>query len=446
VAKRALDSKVDFKPIREWVAAARQHQPGQVDAPLTTIARWPLDRTALTVTDVAELAQAFAFLHANHGVCSQAFVGGTCVASIEYRGRQIIVHIDNPALKAPHDEAHDETLDQVLDLTPDEVRTGQANRLLEQGAMLHSDIATLGVPGRTAALQDPGRPGSIKAADGQVQGVENASDHWGFARHLLGSVDAQPARFALLDWKDFSPDPTAVPFVRDWYLATSAYLASRQRWSDAAPNLFVAERLFPNDAWLLYYSGTMHEVFAGPAAQEAAQNAVRAGFEVGVLNARSELLAAEALLRRAVAADPKLAEARMKLGHVVGLLGRHDEAARELTTAAAGLRSPHMQYYAALFLGQELAATGASAEARACFEHAAALFPAAQSPLVALGALALRDGDLSGSRGPLDRLRALPPADARGEDPWWIYDLAHVLNADAMLAALRQEAPAGAAR
>ena len=64
------------------------------------------------------------------------------------------------------------------------------------------------------------------------------------------------------------------------------------------------------------------------------------------------------------------------------------------------------------------------------FESAAALFPAAQSPQLALSRLAAESGDEAGTRTLVDRLLA---AGAHDEDPWWIYHRANGRDAAGFL-------------
>ena len=58
--------------------------------------------------------------------------------------------------------------------------------------------------------------------------------------------------------------------------------------------------------------------------------------------------------------------------------------------------------------------------ARAAFERAAALRPAAQSPLLALSQLAYSRGDSGEAAALLARVAELPALD--GDDPWWTYN------------------------
>jgi len=71
------------------------------------------------------------------------------------------------------------------------------------------------------------------------------------------------------------------------------------------------------------------------------------------------------------------------------------------------------------------------------YERASTLYPRAQSPRLALSALAQRTGNRA------EALRAIEPVLGRGEvdlgdDPWWIYYRAQGRATDVLLAELRR--------
>jgi tetratricopeptide (TPR) repeat protein len=142
---------------------------------------------------------------------------------------------------------------------------------------------------------------------------------------------------------------------------------------------------------------------------------------------------AQGFLKKAVAADPNAAEARLHFGRVLGLLGRHQEAAAELSQALDAIDDPANEYYASLFLGREEEALGRYDAARRAYERAASLYPGAQSPHLALSQLAWHGADRGGA------LKALREAlAATDDDPWWTYAVVHARQADALLEELRR--------
>jgi tetratricopeptide (TPR) repeat protein len=138
---------------------------------------------------------------------------------------------------------------------------------------------------------------------------------------------------------------------------------------------------------------------------------------------------AEEALRSALELDPKLDEAALRLARVCQVTGRHEDAANLLRRIESTLNRAELRYYAALFVGRSEEALGREPEARAAFERARELFPAAQSPYLALAGVSWRAADSAAATG---AIRALPDARRMTStfDPWWMYD---VSPADSLL-------------
>jgi hypothetical protein len=97
-----------------------------------------------------------------------------------------------------------------------------------------------------------------------------------------------------------------------------------------------------------------------------------------------------------------------------------------------------LRYFVALFLGAAEEALGNDAQATASYARAAALYPTAQSPHLALSALARRRGDRTGALNALQRTFDLSKTDSERQDPWWTYHVAHGRHAEALLEELRR--------
>jgi len=126
----------------------------------------------------------------------------------------------------------------------------------------------------------------------------------------------------------------------------------------------------------------------------------------------------------------------VRLGHTLGELGRHKEAAAELRQAIDARPDKPRLYLAELFLGRAEAAIGRRDEARWHYERAASLYPNAQSPLLALSGLARQTGDRASAQRSLASLVAVN--DSEPFDPWWEFYQSHKDDADALMARMQQ--------
>ncbi len=403
--------------IEEWRKAVEQHRPGQADSAAVEIGSWPAFELELSIELVKKL-----FSRPLYELSVPRSLG--CRALADYLG-----------IKKEEDK----------------------NYWLKRGALLHSDIALLRLDKGTADplnyrtqlasinnaikkskkrqekkcwsirllsaavldLKDKGGREGAWIEDGKPV-YENEGRHMEFGRLLLDSV---------------TPNPSQDEMVKQWYIATTACGLSRGRPLYIEKHVKDAVTIFQSDAWILFYAGVVHETYATP----RYQNAPRLhGIKYSHGLKKAELDLARKFFQRAVTVNPNFAEARLRLGHVSGLLGYHDQAASELQTASVALKDPQIQYYAALFLGNELAALRRTAEARKQFEQAAALYPAAQSPLLALSELAHSDGDIRNAAIEIERAFAVAANGRRRNDPRWKYDLVPEDQAAALLLKMRK--------
>jgi hypothetical protein len=301
---------------------------------------------------------------------------------------------------------------------------GDDNYVLRRGALLHTDVAML-TTRPSGPIGAEGMPGpqqiTVWFSDGREKGLDHNASHWELARWLLDRVSPALGRDSM---------------VRTWYGATGAWMQSRD-YHDLA-HLRQARRLFPNDADILFLSGCEHEAFAGAGIQAARAAGLPAGFRFEVRSDRAELGEAERFFRRALSLNPGLTEARLRLGRVLLLRGRHKEAADELRQAYASVDDDLLRYYSALFLGAAEEALGNHERAAESYARAADLYPTAQSPHLALSALARRRGDREGALREIQRVFDLPATGPERQDPWWTYLVAQARNADRRLEELRR--------
>jgi tetratricopeptide (TPR) repeat protein len=389
--------------LQSWATAVRDHEPGKFDTSASSINDWAPVELREVVSEAKEIAQ---FLE-------------TASERLQKLARSSAVIPFDLAVTIWEDQA-------LLGLTDDEVAQGNANRILKRGALLHADIALLAPPdNRHVVTPSPLTFGDMVYlyADGVLQGIEYSGVHWTIARALLDEV---------------KPNPSQDETVRLWYRATGACLQTQHTFVYAEPLLADGRRIFPADADILLYSGSLHENYATPQVQASTGPSERAIVVAGVRSAREELRQAQRFFRQAVEHNPRLTEARIRLGRVLELSGQAQEAAAELRRASAEADNGLLHYYAELFLGQAEQALGHRDAAREAFEHAARLYPRAQSPSLALSQLARRYDDRGGALGALQLVLTLPGDERSREDPWWYYHGTHVPDASTLLRELRK--------
>jgi Flp pilus assembly protein TadD len=111
--------------------------------------------------------------------------------------------------------------------------------------------------------------------------------------------------------------------------------------------------------------------------------------------------------------------------------GKPQDAVAELKAAVTP--DPLLRYYAQMFLGAAEEALAHPDAARAAYQRAAALFPRAQSPALALSALYARRSDRGAARTAIGPVFDLPVHAEDRDDPWWHYRTVQGRNADDLL-------------
>jgi hypothetical protein len=143
---------------------------------------------------------------------------------------------------------------------------------------------------------------------------------------------------------------------------------------------------------------------------------------------------------RALSADEAVgAEAAIRAAFIWHRLGNQARALEAVDRGLAASRDPVVSYWGQLVRGRVLAATNRLADSTAAYRQAAALVPGAQTPAVALAALALVDGDRDGAEHWASTARTGTGGDAR--DPWWLYWFGDVRMLDALVASMREPRP-----
>jgi tetratricopeptide (TPR) repeat protein len=157
------------------------------------------------------------------------------------------------------------------------------------------------------------------------------------------------------------------------------------------------------------------------------------GSNPGVLPGAT-LDAARAHYEQALVFDPKLDEARLRLGRVRLLTGGAEDALPDLQRVATEARQPRQRYLARLFVGWARERLGDLDGAVAAYHACVAQGPRAQTALLALGRSLHQLGDEPGAQ------QAFASASALGApfDPWWSYGAGQPERVDDLVAQLRE--------
>lgn len=400
--------------IKAWFNAAKGHTPGQADASVLSVSAYTYETREL-LNDGMPL-----FLAALTG--------------------------------KPYDTKRNRAMEEIAFL-------GHAagKSFLKQAAVLHADVAayTERYPSKSTAARQSRTPaqrelhpgGGLSSAmrleqkdtvapllienrlllnkDGQVLGEVVSSWNWPFARSLLDLLNSRGAKERATD-----------PFVSAWYHATTAYMFASGLYGDATPHLLHAAEILPDDAPTLFDRGCYAELLGLPMHQTLLPESPIAPRDADLRIPPAERTNADAerLLRRTLAIAPTLVEARVRLARLLEQRNQHQEAARELNSALASSPSPVVAYYAHLFAGRTVQALGQIDEASRHYDAALALFPDAQSALLAVSQLALIRSDVAATLTPIEKLG--PRSAVFTADPWWQYHLCSGRDADDLLRAM----------
>jgi tetratricopeptide (TPR) repeat protein len=390
-----------------WLDAVETHAPGCSDAAVLEVSRWsPADFETL----LGNLANIAAFhMWIRQTPLDSATNARSSIESLTGTGRRVsearfIRDRDRiGAIVIQNRRFSSEDLEKIF----------KGNDTLRRGALLHADIAVF-VPGHFRQYPT--------VNDGHRQSGRLGTFHWQIGRQLLDMV---------------SPGPNDDSGSRLWYRAVTAHLFHRGNLAEVAQHLQKARQVFAGDRQVLLDSACLHLELSSPAVQAAVAELRAERAETAVETRRAELQIAERFLRETLAVAPRDAEAHYRLGYILGELGLHAAALTELRAAMDAQPDPEQRYLTELFLGREQQTLEHIDEAKRHYETAAALFPEAQSPQIALAFLARVSGDRVGA---LDALRSITERSA-GEraDPWHTFYKAHWADAEPLMREMREQ-------
>ena len=198
-----------------------------------------------------------------------------------------------------------------------------------------------------------------------------------------------------------------------------------------------AQQRFPQDPLVALALGSLHEAHAAPNALVEASAGRQGNLEKWRQEERAfRLEQALAAYRQVVALDPTLAEGHLRLGHVLLLTGKAEEADAAFARASTETGDRRWRYLAEMLRADAADARGDRAAARQRYQAALDAWPEAQSPVLALSRLDASDGEWTAAQARLSTL--VPRAGGRAEDPWWAYGFGQAWRIDAGLATLRR--------
>ena len=437
-AEPVSDARLDR--LDRWLKAVARHAPGVADPQANEVAGWSQPDLQSLWIDVDVLVK----LMRNTGMLQFKITppGQRTPQEILYTNRQLQrlktlgcaavgLTADRRCVERKAATSLDAELLRLASLSSAARAGGDGdNFILRRGALLHGDVAMLVMrtavePVSASRSLGPQRF-RMQLSDGHQTDFGQQAVHWEIARMVLDHVKRGSA--------DAAPGPDDM--VRQWYRATGAWMQAVEEHDTVHLNR--ARAMFPADADILFLSGTQREAYAAPRIQIGMRSAVLAdGVAFDIASAPLELRQAERFFRRALETRPDHVEARLRLGRVLGLLGQHADAARELRQVVGSVDDDVLRYYGELFLGAEEEALSRFDAALAAYQRAVALYPAAQSPWLALSSLGRRRGDRAEAQRALQHLFDLPSR-ARDDDPWWTYYVAQARDVDALLDTLRR--------
>jgi tetratricopeptide (TPR) repeat protein len=209
--------------------------------------------------------------------------------------------------------------------------------------------------------------------------------------------------------------PELTSFCRVWY-RLAAELAFTINRESARDFLRRGMRQFPGDSGLLLVEKSPYD---------AMRNRV---------DRKRRLETAERLYSQALAADPSLAEARLRRGRTRQLLGRPSEGEADFLWVLRESQESHLVYMAHLFLGRLREDGGDLTASAASYRDAVSVGQRAQAANLGLAHVLARLGDRGASAEAIDR--ALEPGE--GVDPWSLYGIGLPISTGALLDQIQQ--------
>jgi tetratricopeptide (TPR) repeat protein len=221
------------------------------------------------------------------------------------------------------------------------------------------------------------------------------------------------------------------------WLLSAWFLQLRLDHKDLEMLLTRARQTFAGDALVRLGSGSFHEVQARPYLLLESSEGRQGNLAAWRLEERTwRLKSAEASYREAIQLDPKLAEAHLRLGRVLALQGRRDEAHVALARAAELTTDARWLYLAILFRAAAYEAAGDTTAAEPSYRGALAVWPTSHAARMGLSRIRADRGAWDEARTELEGIGLTTP---ESDDPWWAYDFGQAWRIESGLADLRKQ-------
>jgi tetratricopeptide (TPR) repeat protein len=239
--------------------------------------------------------------------------------------------------------------------------------------------------------------------------------------------------FALADNRKSEPGSLR----SQWNVAVGRLLLTWGELAMAERILAKVDQRIPNDPQLMLIYGTSRETQAMRVFVPASSGKVdEPSFTSGP---RDQALAAAAtIFQRAIAADPKLTEAKVRLAHVYILRKDDAQAEKLLTEVLAAQPSATLKYLADMMLGGIRERQGQLSPAAQLYADAFRASPGGQSAYLAIAHIYQQAGQPTEAATVLERLFNLH-IDNPAADPWWTYPMGLDANIDARFNDLRAD-------
>jgi tetratricopeptide (TPR) repeat protein len=282
------------------------------------------------------------------------------------------------------------------------------SRLLTAAIMLHTEVFFIRAEAHPAAAYDPYIRSARSLVRGLIEAGRDGERGFGEAERI---------------------------FARDWYLLLISFQHGRAEIGWSRAYLEEALKLFPKDPHFALARGSDYEMLsdmrAGYLSNLDSEGSLRGQSKV---NPDRELEQAVRWFEQAIALEPELVEARLRLGRVLHRRGEYDRAARELDVVRQSAPWKELRYLALVFRGMVEAARGAYEPAEGFYAEARRILPRGQTAAIASAQAAYLRGRVSDAGATIQATLQ----QRNKEDPWWVYISGEYWHFEGRLETLRR--------